>query len=365
MFLKSNLIMENKGKIQHTSNQAKVEEEVDLGQLFVLIGRGFSKLFNFIGDIFKTIFHWVILFLLFIKNHFIKLVIGALVGAVLGGIYHFGFKVPTYESSMTVQPNFGSAVQLYKNIDYYQTLLKQKDFERLAKSLKISNEEAESITFIEAEPYSNENQSILSFKNFIKDLDTTTIKLVDFETYTEEQPIESFEYHIVTVSSEDKYIFNKLETPIIASIIQNVFYDKVKTTAYNNLISRKDALENSMIELDSLRILYKEVMLAESRKESSGTSIIMADSGEKNKEVVVFDKYMDMNQQLIDVNKKITEQNEVINVVSSFNSIGMKIGGWYRNSIIRGFLGSFLLIVLFLSFKEINQLLIKYETKSN
>ena len=47
--------------------QKSNEEEVDLGSLFVIIGRGFSKFFNFIGSIFKGIFHTVILFLIFIK----------------------------------------------------------------------------------------------------------------------------------------------------------------------------------------------------------------------------------------------------------------------------------------------------------
>ncbi|MEN8188098.1 MAG: hypothetical protein ABFR05_13310, partial [Bacteroidota bacterium] len=175
--------MEEKVKTQNTSRQPEKEEEVDLGQLFVLIGKGFSKLFNFIGNIFKTIFHWIVLFLLFLRNNSKTLAIGALAGALLGGVYHYGFRVPSYESSMTVQPNFGSAVQLYKNIDYYQSLVKQDDTERLAGSLKITNEEAESITSIEAEPYSNENQTILSYKNFIKDLDTTTVKLIDYKTF--------------------------------------------------------------------------------------------------------------------------------------------------------------------------------------
>ena len=36
------------------------EEEVDLGSLFVIIGKGFKNFFNFIGSIFKWIFEFVI-----------------------------------------------------------------------------------------------------------------------------------------------------------------------------------------------------------------------------------------------------------------------------------------------------------------
>ena len=42
------------------TNQPNTDEEVDLGSLFVIIGKGFSKVFHFIGGIFKGIFHFFI-----------------------------------------------------------------------------------------------------------------------------------------------------------------------------------------------------------------------------------------------------------------------------------------------------------------
>ncbi len=132
------------------------EEEIDLGQLFNLIGRGFSKLFEFLKYIIDTFFKWILLFLLFLRSNTIKILIGTFIGLLLGGIYEYRYKIPTYESSMTVQPNFGSDVQLYKNIDYYQSLVLQSDFKRLAESLEIDEDEAKSLKLIEARPYSNE-----------------------------------------------------------------------------------------------------------------------------------------------------------------------------------------------------------------
>ena len=361
--IKHSIRMKENQQIQKSSQKQTADDEIDLGQLFSLIGKGFSNFFDFIGHIITSVLHWFLMFLLFMRSHAKKILIGAILGAILGGIYHYGFKSKVYESSMTVQPNFGSAVQLYKNIDFYESLVKQKDFDRLSESLAISTEEAKSITSIEATPYSNENQILLSYKNFIEDLDSSTVKLIDYKTFAKAQPIESFKYHIVTVTSKDKYLFNKLETPIINSIIRNTYYDKVKNTSYSNLISRKAALESSMVELDSLRSLYKEVMLAESKKENSGTNIFMSNTGANNKEVVVFDKYMNMNQLLIDVNKKLTEENEVINVVSSFNAIGQKVGGWYRNHVVIGFAAGFLLVLLMVSLKEFNEMLVNYKEK--
>ena len=344
------------------SSQSR-EEDIDIAQLFVLIGKGFSGIVNFIGSLLKTILSWFLLFILFIRANLKKMILAALIGGSLGAIYQYAVKEVQYESSMTVEPNFGSAVQLYKNIDYYLSLVKQNDFERLASSLNISEEEAASISWIEVEPYSNENQLLLSYKEFITELDSNAVKHVDYKTFSKEQPIESFKYHIVNITSNDKYIFKKLEAPIINSIITNSYYDKVKNTAYTNLMSRKSALESSMTELDSLRELYKKVLLTESAKESSGTSIFMSETGSSTKEVDVFDKYMVMNEELIEVNKTLTAENEVVNVVSSFNSIGMKVKTWYKNFAIIGFIGGFALMFLMISIRRLDQQLVKYKNQ--
>jgi len=47
--------MEKKNKTDKTS-QTQQEEEVDLGNLFIVIGKGFRNLFNFFGNIFKVSF---------------------------------------------------------------------------------------------------------------------------------------------------------------------------------------------------------------------------------------------------------------------------------------------------------------------
>ena len=343
------------------SQQQMKEDEIDVHQLFALIGKGFSNVFNFIGNLFKTFFSWILLQILFIRNNFKKLMLSALIGCMLGGIYQYGYKEIKYESSMTVEPNFGSALQLYKNIDYFLSLVEQEDHERLAESLNISAEEAKSISRIEVEPYSNDNQSLMSFKDFMEGLDSLTNDLIDYKTYAKKQPVESYKYHLIKVISKDKYIFEKLEDPIINSITKNAYYDKVKSTSYSNLISRKNALMASMSELDSLRLLYKKVLLAESLKESSGTNIFLSAVNKDDQQLFLFDKYMLMNEQLIDVNKKLTEEGKVINVVSSFNAIGMKINDWYRNFAVIGFVAGFILLYFYLIFKELDRILMRYE----
>mgnify|MGYP000982260753 CR=1 FL=1 len=47
-----------------STDQKNNEEEVDLGSLFVIIGRGFSNLFNFIKGIFTGILTTALLYLI-------------------------------------------------------------------------------------------------------------------------------------------------------------------------------------------------------------------------------------------------------------------------------------------------------------
>ena len=343
------------------SRQRVEEDEIDVNQLFVSIGNGFSNVFNFIGNVLKSIFNWVLIQIIFVRNNFKKLMLSGLIIGVLGGIYQYGFKEIKYESSMTVEPNFGSSFQLYKNIDYFLSLIEQKNHERLAESMNISVDEAKSIAWIEVEPYSNDNQSLISFKYFMEDLDSLTNNLIDYKTYAKKQPVESYKYHVIRVVSKDNYIFEKLEEPIINSITKNTYYDKLKSTSHSNLLSRKNALLASMAEIDSLRVLYKKVLLAESVRENSGTNIFLSSTENDDKQLLVFDKYMLLNQQLIEVNKKLMEEYKVINVVSSFNSIGMKINDWYRNFAVIGFFAGFLMLYLILIIKELNHYLVQYE----
>jgi hypothetical protein len=67
-----------------STNQHNNEEEVDLGSLFVIIGKGFSKFFNFIGNIFRGFFHAIITILIFLKQNIIKIGIAAILGGSLG-----------------------------------------------------------------------------------------------------------------------------------------------------------------------------------------------------------------------------------------------------------------------------------------
>ncbi|HAG16032.1 MAG TPA: hypothetical protein DCG69_05840 [Bacteroidales bacterium] len=337
------------------------EEDVDLGVLFNLLKAIFVGLFNSILGLFIATFNVLIRFLIYLKKHFLKLFIFSMLGLVLGGIYQYKFKEPIYTSSMTVQANYESIVQLYKDIEYCDGLIAESDRNALSLFFGISSADAASIKNISVSPYTNDNQIVLAYNDFISKLDSNVIKNVDFEKFGKNIPKEEFKYHVINVESTNKTLFFLLEKPIIQSIAKNPFYSKLKETEIGNLKSQEKVLNISMQELDSLRQFYKELSLIESKKEKSNMSFYMGNTEKNDREIVVFDKYIQANIDLVDVRSEMNFKDEIINVVSSFNKSGAPVKGWYRNSMIIGFFVGILLVLIYLSVVEFNRFLIGQE----
>ena len=193
-----------------STNQQKNnnEEEVDLGSLFIIIGRGFSKLFNFIGSIFKGIFDFIIISILFFKKDFLKILIVGFVFGLIG--FFLDFKKKTvYESKMIVQPNYKSAKQLYSNIRFYNNLVLQKESLILTNKFKISSSEAESLRGFSIEPILNENDIISGYNKLVLSVDTLAIKdypILEFKkTFTDYD----YELHEIKITSTQNKIFKK------------------------------------------------------------------------------------------------------------------------------------------------------------
>jgi hypothetical protein len=113
------------------------------------------------------------------------------------------------------------------------------------------------------------------------------------------------------------------------------------------------------MELDSLRNLYNKVLLAESIRESSGTTIYMSELGKSTKEIEVFETSVELNRLLAEINQELTKKKDLINVVSSFNKIGTEVRGWYRNHALLGLLVALSLSLLALLLVELNEILKK------
>ena len=307
--------------------QPQASEEVDLGQLFKLIGNAFSRFFNFIGSIFKGIFSLIISFLLFIQKHFIKFAIAGVIGLAIG-VYLDIIKETKYISTMVLEPNFHSVQQLYNNINFYDELAKAKDTSALAEALNITKKEALSIKSFEVESYSDENQKVKLFDEFIRSLDTTTQKTIDMKAYLENFNSFDARFHTVSVVATNNNIAKKIQPSIINSISKNQYFNLQKNISDINIQLQDSLYKKQIVEIDSLQLLYKKVMLKEADKEMQGTNINLGENGAKeNKELSLINKMEELKASLVRLNEERANKSSILNVISDFPRKGVKVKG--------------------------------------
>tara|TARA_R110002073_G_scaffold279026_1_gene443063 strand:+ start:339928 stop:340962 length:1035 start_codon:yes stop_codon:yes gene_type:complete len=341
------------------SKENTPSEEVDLGNLFQIIGKGFKNLFNGIGQLFKALFHYLILFLLFLRNNALKLGLAALIGGGIG-LYLDLTKSKTYVATMIVEPNFKSTQQLYNDIDFYHELVKQKDSNLLAETLNITKAEAAKLKGFYIEPIKNENEKLELFNDFIEEVDTTTVKNIDIREFKRGFTDYDYRYHKILVRSEQSGIFPKISQPIISSVEDNGYFKNQKKINTINLTQNEDLLKKSLIEVDTLRKVYNQVLLAEANKIEQGTSISLAEGSRRTDEIELFNESLKLNKELIDNNTEKAQTTEILNVVSSFSRVGVKEREVFKKYTVQlaGFF--FGLMFLFILGKQLNSYLLNY-----
>jgi hypothetical protein len=344
----------------NTTNKNNNEEEVDLGSLFVIIGKGFSNLFNFIGNIFKGIFHFIISILIFLKQHVIKIVIAAIIGLIIG-VFLEGRTSKRYGSELLLEPNFESARQLYNTINFYNDLVKQKDTIGLQKVFNLDKESAASLVKFEIEPLRLDVDLINSYNDLILTVDTLTIKSYEYVDFKDAFTDYDFKIHKVTVIAEKNNVFDKLEAIIIASVVDNKYFNRLKVIT-NESLNRTDSLyRQNLTQVDSLRKVYMEVMMEEAKKQTTGTNIDLGGEKRTTKELELFDTNRRINEELRELATEKSEKYEVINIISNFQQVGYEIKGITKNY---GFLlamASAALMILFLLFIKLNKFLENYK----
>lgn len=331
----------------------KENEEVDLGSLFIIIGKGFTKLGNSILGIFKGIFNFFIEILLFLKLNVIKLSIATFVGALLGVFMEFNSET-TYEANLHVKPNFSSSRQLYNNIQFYNDLVKQKNIEQIKSIFKISDTEAKSFKKFEITPIINENDILTSYDELTQSIDTSTVKSYSYLKFKNAFTKFDYKVHKITVNSTRDNIFSKLDEVIIGSIVNNNYFKNLKKINKNNLLRTDSLLRKNLKQADSLHHIYKQVLIEQAKKPNSSTSINMEGNnpGSKNKEQELFNAKIRLNNDLVKVNKDLSEKSEIINIVSNFQPIGHEIKEIEKNKAFQfGLVGLSLMILLLLLLK--------------
>jgi len=337
-------------------------EEVDLGQLFKLIGNAFDRFFRFIGKIFKGLFFLLIDLLVFIQGHIKKLALVAVLG-LLTGMYFDVKKPPLYESHMVVEPNFYSTSQLYTNIHSLNNFIKSRDSVSLSKALNISLNEAASIKIINIERYSIGNQRVALYDEFIKELDTASRKYVDFQNYSNNFTALDSKFHDIAIISKNPEVAAKTQKVIVESVDDKEYFILQKELNDKNIELREKFNTMQVNEIDSIQRNIRDVMRKTAEQPNAGTNINLAESSRNsgNTELSLIKQLEIIKRNQVLLNEDRGRTANIVNVISGFPQRGVRIGGFFNSNKFKFFyffVGSMFGILILL---ELNKYLKQYK----
>ncbi|WP_124979081.1 hypothetical protein [Nonlabens xiamenensis] len=249
------------------------EQEVDLVPVFVWIGNGFKNLFNAIGNALKGIGHFLILFLIFIKKNLMLLSLFFIVGAALG-FYLRQESKKIFTAKMRVQPNFESAGQLISNINYYNSLLDQGDYERLSNQLEIPEQVVSQLKSVEIEADFNDTELLEEYDELARKSDTMALENFTFEGFKAAKRNIDYQYYHVIVSATDRQVLQEY-APKLVEIEENSKIMAERLAARESSQFNIEKLEYQLQELDSLISSYQEAIRKSDNKDDGGNNIYL------------------------------------------------------------------------------------------
>ena len=246
-------------------------------------------------------------------------------------------------------------------MNYYNDLVKQKDTITLASTFKLSTEVAAKLKKFEIYPIKNGNDLLTSYDDLILSVDTLTAKSYSFEAFKNTFTDYDYRVHNIHVVATQNDVFSMLDEIIISSVVNNKFFNKVKTLTNENLNRTDSLLRKNLTQVDSLRRVYMTVLIEESKKQNSGTSIDLGGTKTTTKELELFETNRKINTDLKEISKNKSEKSEVLNVISNFQPIGYEIKGIEKNTGVQAALLGIVLMLLFLFLKQLNNYLNNYK----
>lgn len=307
-----------------TTNTPQPSEEVDLGQLFKLIGNAFQRLFQFIGSIFNKLFLAFVWLVFFTKKHAVILLISAVAGLALGFILD-KISPPTYKSSISVKQNYATGENLYGSVDYYNSLLRDGDYEILGRVLGLEKNVSEEIQGIEIEPIITDNDRVVMFDKYISGLDSLVASKVEYDEFVENIKDYKHQMQQISIRSKTRANFKNVFENIIRDINANKFFVNEQAKDLTELNQQKEALEQSLAQSDSLQRTYKRVLEQQMESKSiSETSITFEGNNDKNKtrEFDLYKSDIQLRREIVQIERRIKDKQNIVEIISGKQDSG-------------------------------------------
>ena len=304
--------------------ESQPSEEVDLGQLFKIIGNAFNRFFRFIGSILNSLFLAFVWLVFFIKKHFLKIALAGIIGFAYGFIRQ-KTSDPIYKSSIVIKQNYNTGESLYSILDYYNNLIFEQDSVTLSNILQITNNEVNNITKFEVESILDDSQKLKLYDNYTKELDSVLVLSIDFETFLDMS--NEYDYHLqrITLKSKEKSKSKKIFSKIIENVESIGFFKNEQQKDLDELTRKEATIKESLKESDSLQKVYQRVLeMVVDNTTGSQTSVTIDNTEDKSvtKEYELYNSDLVLRRELVTIQRQKENLEHIIEIVSSEQNEG-------------------------------------------
>jgi len=282
-------------------NNPQSSDEIDLGQLFKMIGNGF-----------RAVFRAFLRFFLYLKNNFVKLAILVFVGFAIGYALKFAIS-DELKTEVIVRPNFDSKDYLYNVVDEIEANLKVKDT-AFFRELGIVASELKSLK-IEINPIqeANEQESAEDDMKYLEILQNFKEENFVLDAVKSEIQKKSNMNHQITIYYKNPLAGRAATLNLMKYIQKNSFFNQVRNV-YNENSKLKIKRNNELIgQIDSLISGYASNLM-KSQTVSPGTMVL---DNEKGLDITGLLALKNGLIKEIELKKlEMVEQREIINIIS-------------------------------------------------
>lgn len=307
-----------------------IPEEETITPVIKDIERIFTRLINSIGIAISAFGNFISRIFFFLMANIKALVLVAIVGGVLGYLSFYVFP-KQYASDLVVKMNIDARAQLFSDVNYFNSLVKREQTDRLANLLNLTKSEAKSITSFEVLPFSSLRERIEYVDKIYRNLDTSYQKLISLDDILDEEDYSYSNKFVIIVTSEDEFVFEKIEAPFLKYIERVPELHRMRESQLKILKNERAILINEMESLDTLKKITNLVMLEQAKsknKANTGTTITLGQNGENNNinPLDVYAKVVDYSKQISIIDTEIENYNQCYIIFSHFNTIGDRVG---------------------------------------
>lgn len=283
-----------------TSDNTSSNDEIDLGQLFKMIGNGFRNLFNRFLRVF-----------LYFKKNFLILISLAIAGAIIGFSLN-QIDTDKLKTEVIVKPNLESKDYLYDVVKEIQANIKAGDTIFLKKiGFASSNLKGYDITIDRVLNKDNSSDDNLEYLELLE-------KFQDNGQFTDiirsELLKKSSLEHRITFTYKDAQNGPKFTQKVMEYINSNNYYNELIAINQENALTRIKKDENLLVQIDELITRYSDKMV---NTESQIVEQRITFDNEKQSNIT---ELFELKNRLIrDIERKKLELQEQQNAISIIN----------------------------------------------